>query len=166
MVLYGAKDAKLEDKEIPELTDPHDVLVRIAYVGVCGSDVSPDGYTYHTSLLACNLQSSAQLPTHMQVGKTLTHPGPLLAPRRHRQTRQPQHRYSNGPRSLGHNPPHRFRRLQRVRRRPRSYRARDSMPHLHSLQKRHLPLVSPDAVCCGPRPAGHAGHAVQVLPDC
>jgi threonine dehydrogenase-like Zn-dependent dehydrogenase len=40
IVLYGAKTAKLEDKHIPELTDPHDVLVRIAYVGVCGSDVS------------------------------------------------------------------------------------------------------------------------------
>jgi threonine dehydrogenase-like Zn-dependent dehydrogenase len=46
IVLYGAKEAKLEDKEIPELIDPHDVLVRIAYVGVCGSDVSP-GLFYH-----------------------------------------------------------------------------------------------------------------------
>jgi NADPH:quinone reductase-like Zn-dependent oxidoreductase len=40
VVLYGAKNAQLEDKPIPELLDPHDVLVRIAYVGVCGSDVS------------------------------------------------------------------------------------------------------------------------------
>ncbi|CAO2657806.1 Nn.00g070660.m01.CDS01 [Neocucurbitaria sp. VM-36] len=39
IVLYGAKNAKLEDAPIPELTDPHDVLVRINYVGVCGSDV-------------------------------------------------------------------------------------------------------------------------------
>jgi hypothetical protein len=39
IVLYGAKDARLEDKPIPELTDPHQVLVRINYVGVCGSDV-------------------------------------------------------------------------------------------------------------------------------
>jgi D-xylulose reductase len=45
IVLYGAKDAKLEDKGVPTLTDPHDVLVRIAYVGVCGSDVSPRGNT-------------------------------------------------------------------------------------------------------------------------
>jgi D-xylulose reductase len=45
IVLYGAKDAKLEDKEVPNLTDPHDVLVRIAYVGVCGSDVSPRSNT-------------------------------------------------------------------------------------------------------------------------
>jgi D-arabinose 1-dehydrogenase-like Zn-dependent alcohol dehydrogenase len=41
IVLYGPKSAKLEDTAIPELVDPHDVLVRINYVGVCGSDVSP-----------------------------------------------------------------------------------------------------------------------------
>lgn len=40
IVLYGAKTAKIEDKEVPKPTDPHDVLVRIAFVGVCGSDVS------------------------------------------------------------------------------------------------------------------------------
>lgn len=28
-----------EDGTIPALTDPYDVLVRIAYIGVCGSDV-------------------------------------------------------------------------------------------------------------------------------
>ena len=39
IVLYGAKSARLEDKPIPDLTDPHHVLVRIKYVGVCGSDV-------------------------------------------------------------------------------------------------------------------------------
>ncbi|KAF2128000.1 GroES-like protein [Dothidotthia symphoricarpi CBS 119687] len=38
IVLYSAKTAKLEDKPIPSLS-PHDVLVRIAYIGVCGSDV-------------------------------------------------------------------------------------------------------------------------------
>jgi NADPH:quinone reductase-like Zn-dependent oxidoreductase len=40
VVLYGAKNAKVEDKPVPELLDPHDVLIHIAYVGVCGSDVS------------------------------------------------------------------------------------------------------------------------------
>ncbi|KAF9692074.1 hypothetical protein EKO04_009885 [Ascochyta lentis] len=39
IVLYGAHDAKLLDQEIPALTDPHQVLIRIAYIGVCGSDV-------------------------------------------------------------------------------------------------------------------------------
>jgi D-arabinose 1-dehydrogenase-like Zn-dependent alcohol dehydrogenase len=39
IILYGAHNAKLQDINIPELTDAHDVLVRIAFVGVCGSDV-------------------------------------------------------------------------------------------------------------------------------
>jgi D-xylulose reductase len=39
IVLYGARNAKLQDTDIPELVDAHDVLVRIAFVGVCGSDV-------------------------------------------------------------------------------------------------------------------------------
>jgi NADPH:quinone reductase-like Zn-dependent oxidoreductase len=40
IVLYGPGNAKLEDKPIPEIVDGHDVIVRIAFVGVCGSDVS------------------------------------------------------------------------------------------------------------------------------
>ncbi|KAF1971627.1 GroES-like protein [Bimuria novae-zelandiae CBS 107.79] len=39
IVLYKAGDARLEDRPVPEIEDPHDVLIRIAYVGVCGSDV-------------------------------------------------------------------------------------------------------------------------------
>ena len=55
IVLYGAKNAKLEDKDLPELVDPHDVLVRIAYIGVCGSDVStiPPSLPFYT--LSSNL---------------------------------------------------------------------------------------------------------------
>jgi hypothetical protein len=55
IVLYGAKNAKLEDKGLPELVDPHDVLVRIAYIGVCGSDVSiiPPSFSLYT--LSSNL---------------------------------------------------------------------------------------------------------------
>ena len=40
IVLYGAGRAFLEEKPVPQLESPHDVLVRIGYVGVCGSDVS------------------------------------------------------------------------------------------------------------------------------
>jgi threonine dehydrogenase-like Zn-dependent dehydrogenase len=40
VVLYGPHNAKIEDKDIPEIATPHDVIVRINYVGVCGSDVS------------------------------------------------------------------------------------------------------------------------------
>ncbi|KAF2638401.1 GroES-like protein [Massarina eburnea CBS 473.64] len=39
IVLYGAGSAKVEDKPIPEILQAHDVLVQIAFVGVCGSDV-------------------------------------------------------------------------------------------------------------------------------
>ncbi|GKZ25530.1 hypothetical protein AbraIFM66951_011223 [Aspergillus brasiliensis] len=38
-LLYGPQDARFEDRPIPTLDDPHDVLIRIAYTGVCGSDV-------------------------------------------------------------------------------------------------------------------------------
>ncbi|OAL54182.1 GroES-like protein, partial [Pyrenochaeta sp. DS3sAY3a] len=39
IVIYAPGNAKLEDKPIPQIKDPHDVLIRINYVGVCGSDV-------------------------------------------------------------------------------------------------------------------------------
>ncbi|GLB02393.1 hypothetical protein AtubIFM57258_003738 [Aspergillus tubingensis] len=39
-VLYGPLDARFEDRPLPTLdNNPHDVLIRIAYTGVCGSDV-------------------------------------------------------------------------------------------------------------------------------
>lgn len=40
-LLYGPGDARFEEIPIPSLeNNPRDVLVRIAYTGVCGSDVS------------------------------------------------------------------------------------------------------------------------------
>ncbi|KAF9874314.1 alcohol dehydrogenase GroES-like domain-containing protein [Colletotrichum karsti] len=38
-LLYGPKSAKLQDRPIPTISDDHEVIVRIKYVGVCGSDV-------------------------------------------------------------------------------------------------------------------------------
>ncbi|PYI08748.1 GroES-like protein [Aspergillus sclerotiicarbonarius CBS 121057] len=38
-LLYGAGDARYEDRPIPSITSPTDVIIRIAYTGVCGSDV-------------------------------------------------------------------------------------------------------------------------------
>jgi threonine dehydrogenase-like Zn-dependent dehydrogenase len=38
--LYGPGEAKIKDHAIPRIEDPHDVLIRIAFTGVCGSDVS------------------------------------------------------------------------------------------------------------------------------
>jgi threonine dehydrogenase-like Zn-dependent dehydrogenase len=39
-LLYGPHDARFEDRQVPVISDPYDVIIRIAYVGVCGSDVS------------------------------------------------------------------------------------------------------------------------------
>ncbi|KAJ5118066.1 hypothetical protein N7448_004287 [Penicillium atrosanguineum] len=38
-LLYGPGDARFEDRPLPLIEDPYDVIIRIAYVGVCGSDV-------------------------------------------------------------------------------------------------------------------------------
>ncbi|KAE8153132.1 GroES-like protein [Aspergillus avenaceus] len=37
-LLYGPGKARFENREVPSIEDPHDILVRISYVGVCGSD--------------------------------------------------------------------------------------------------------------------------------
>ncbi|PLB50826.1 alcohol dehydrogenase [Aspergillus steynii IBT 23096] len=39
-LLYGAGDCRYEDRPIPSIQDSHDVIIRIAYTGVCGSDVA------------------------------------------------------------------------------------------------------------------------------
>ncbi|KAH8429807.1 NAD(P)-dependent alcohol dehydrogenase [Aspergillus melleus] len=39
-LLYGAGDCRYEDRPIPSIEDSNDVIIRIAYTGVCGSDVS------------------------------------------------------------------------------------------------------------------------------
>jgi D-arabinose 1-dehydrogenase-like Zn-dependent alcohol dehydrogenase len=60
--LYNPGVAKIEESPYPEIKDAHDVILRIAYVGVCGSDVcSPQ----------CTLSSQ----------NSHTHTGPFLAPR-------------------------------------------------------------------------------------
>lgn len=38
-VLYGPGSARIEDLPVPQLTDPGDVILRVQFVGVCGSDV-------------------------------------------------------------------------------------------------------------------------------
>jgi hypothetical protein len=37
--LYGPQVAKIEDSSYPTIKDQNDVIIRIACVGVCGSDV-------------------------------------------------------------------------------------------------------------------------------
>lgn len=49
-LLYGAGDARFEEQPLPIIEDPHDVIIRIAYVGVCGSDVHlPFAPTYKST---------------------------------------------------------------------------------------------------------------------
>lgn len=88
IILYAPHTAKLEDKPIPTLSSPHDVVIRINYIGVCGSDVCPPPLPFH--------QKHSPSNTQLQ--------GPLLAPRLPRKPHKPLYRYNNGPRSLGHNP--------------------------------------------------------------
>ncbi|KAJ5306879.1 hypothetical protein PENANT_c003G02256 [Penicillium antarcticum] len=38
-LLYGPGDARFEDRPMPTIDNPFDVIIRIEYVGVCGSDV-------------------------------------------------------------------------------------------------------------------------------
>ncbi|PIG88736.1 hypothetical protein AARAC_000520 [Aspergillus arachidicola] len=38
-LLYGPLDARFEDRPMPVLDNPQDVIVQIVYTGVCGSDV-------------------------------------------------------------------------------------------------------------------------------
>lgn len=38
-LLYGSGDARYENRPMPVIEGPLDVIIRIAYVGVCGSDV-------------------------------------------------------------------------------------------------------------------------------
>lgn len=38
-LLYGPFDARYEKRPVPVLEDPNDVIVQIAFTGVCGSDV-------------------------------------------------------------------------------------------------------------------------------
>lgn len=55
-LLYGTRDARFEDIPVPSLDGkPRDVLIRIAFTGVCGSDVCrlqifSVAYTAHISL--------------------------------------------------------------------------------------------------------------------
>lgn len=38
-ILEGIHQVKFEDRPIPELKNPHDVLINVKYTGICGSDV-------------------------------------------------------------------------------------------------------------------------------
>lgn len=48
--LYGPHSAKLQDRPVPSIRSDHDVVIRIKYIGVCGSDVSMADCLYHHHL--------------------------------------------------------------------------------------------------------------------
>lgn len=127
IVLYAPHTAKIEDKPIPTLSSPHDVVIRINYIGVCGSDVFPPPPLPPLPILPPFSPPTLHHPP-------LTQPqGPLLAPRLPRTPHKPLHRDNNGPRSLRYNPLCRPPRNPRRTRRPRSPRARIPLPPLPGL---------------------------------
>lgn len=38
-VLEGIKKVKIEDRPLPAIQNPHDVMINVKYTGICGSDV-------------------------------------------------------------------------------------------------------------------------------
>lgn len=38
-VLQGIHKVNFEDRPVPELKSPHDVIINVKYTGICGSDV-------------------------------------------------------------------------------------------------------------------------------
>ncbi|KAH3940800.1 hypothetical protein HBI70_188420 [Parastagonospora nodorum] len=74
IVLYGAKNAKLEERPVPELSDPNNVIVRIAYVGVCGSDV----HFYTHGGIGRSVDPSTGLTMGHEASGTITSVGPSV----------------------------------------------------------------------------------------
>ncbi|KAF2681010.1 GroES-like protein [Lentithecium fluviatile CBS 122367] len=75
IVLYGPGSAKLEDKPVPEIVDGHDVIVRIAFVGVCGSDVhfwNHGGIGKHVDLTAGIVMGHEASGTISSIGPAVT----------------------------------------------------------------------------------------------
>jgi D-arabinose 1-dehydrogenase-like Zn-dependent alcohol dehydrogenase len=44
--LYGPGSAKIQDAPVPTIQNGHEVVVRIKFIGVCGSDVSTKFVTF------------------------------------------------------------------------------------------------------------------------
>jgi len=40
-VLYGPRDVRFEERDIPKITNPTDAIIRIPAACVCGSDLWP-----------------------------------------------------------------------------------------------------------------------------
>lgn len=78
-LLYGPGDARFENRDIPAIEDPHDVLIRISYVGVCGSDVricTPPVVVQIRYLINCTQQ--AHFWTHGGVMRKVSEEDPIV----------------------------------------------------------------------------------------
>lgn len=76
LYLHSPGVAKIDDSPYPSISDPHDVIIRITYVGVCGSDV---GY-YSLRVLAGLLTKPSQVHfwTHGGIGAKVSPSHPLI----------------------------------------------------------------------------------------
>ncbi|KAM0794764.1 L-iditol 2-dehydrogenase [Usnea florida] len=73
--LYGPKEAKYEDRPIPEINDPHDVIIRINYIGVCGSDVH---WYLNASIGAAAIRPGSPLVLGHEASGTVHATGPAV----------------------------------------------------------------------------------------
>lgn len=124
-LLYGPGDVRFEDRPMPVIEDGNDVIIRIAYVGVCGSDV-------------CSIQRICHNTNKCVPSNKFNPLGPLLAPRRHQKPRLSDKSASNGPRSLRYRARRRARCDNPQTRRPDSHRARIRLSQLHTMQERQI----------------------------
>ena len=89
IVLYGPGDARFEDRPAPRITDPMDAIIRIKYVGVCGSDVNISSFLFvllnysPSTVLFCWGSTNSSFANIFPCSPPPS--GPFLEPRRHRQ---------------------------------------------------------------------------------
>lgn len=75
-LLYGPGKARFENRPIPSIEDPHDVLIHITYIGVCGSDVRIFTRCCFRSEINCTRQ--AHFWTHGGVMRMVSEEEPLV----------------------------------------------------------------------------------------
>ncbi|RAW34949.1 hypothetical protein PC110_g8746 [Phytophthora cactorum] len=68
-VLEKVDVVKYEDRPVPEIKDPHDVIVNVRYTGICGSDVHY--YTHGDYQLALDMIASGKLSVKELISETV-----------------------------------------------------------------------------------------------
>jgi D-arabinose 1-dehydrogenase-like Zn-dependent alcohol dehydrogenase len=49
VVFHGKLDVRLEDRPIPQIVDPTDIIVKVRYSALCGRYVIPLSYLSHST---------------------------------------------------------------------------------------------------------------------